>query len=80
MSLDRPEFARCMTDMIAAVSNGDKEYAREINRRLVDQILSSPSREYWFRRLADEYMMMWFDTYKKNGRGPWVPRNAARPV
>lgn len=72
--MDRGEYLQRFNDVIAAVSDSDKEHARAQLRYLVERILRDQD-DYYFRRLVDDLMVAWYDTYK--GRGPWLPRETA---
>lgn len=72
--MDRGQYVRNFNDLIAAVSDGSKDEARNILRDLVNRLINTKDEEY-MRRLIDDCMCAWYDTYK--GHGPVLPREAA---
>ena len=74
--MDRGAYVKRFNDLIAAVSDSSKEEARNIMRNIVDRILADKD-DYYFRRFCDDIMVAWYDTYKRGGKGPWLPRETA---
>lgn len=72
----RGQYIRMLNNVVAAVSDGSKEEARAVLKHLMTQILESDDK-YYYRRLVDDLMMHWYDTYKKDGRGIVIPREVA---
>lgn len=75
--MERSEYVKRFNNLIAAVSDSDKESARHfLFQGLVNKLLEQRDDAH-LKRLCDDLMVAWYDTYKHDGRGPWLPREAA---
>ena len=72
----RGEYVHMLNNVVAAVSDGSKEESRAVLRHLMTRILDDDDK-YYYRRLVDDLMMHWYDTYKRDGKGIYMPREVA---
>jgi len=72
----RGNYVYMLNNVIAAVSDGSKDEARAVLKHLMNQILDDDDK-YYYRRLVDDLMMNWYDTYKRDGKGVYMPRQVA---
>ena len=78
--MHRTQYVYMLNNVIAAVSDGSKEEARAVLRHLMKKILDDGNQDgnhYYFKRLVDDLMMNWYDTYKRDGQGVYMPREVA---
>jgi len=75
--MERPEYVKRFNDLVAAVSDSDKESARHfLFQGLANRLIEERDFNH-LKRLLDDLMVSWYDTYKHDGRGPWLPRESA---
>lgn len=75
--MERSEYVRRFNDLVAAVSDSNKEAARAyLFQGIVNRLIEQKDFDH-LKRLLDDMLVAWYDTYKHDGRGPWLPRESA---
>ena len=74
--MHRGQYIHMLNNVVSAVSDGSKEEARAVLYHLMSRIIDDGD-NYYYRRLVDDLMMHWYDTYKRDGKGVYMPREVA---
>lgn len=77
--MERSEYIRRFNDLTAAVSDSSREEARhfmqEIRKRCLEDFKAGS--EYNINRLIEDLTFHWYETYRRDGKGPWLPKESA---